>query len=83
LIGNGIDFTNVVQNVTFGIGTTKQTILVPIACDSITEPTEQFNLVLKHVPGGDTSITILEPSVSVGVIFDTSKRTINLKNSSL
>ena len=77
MIGNGIDFTNVVQNVTFGIGITNQIVLVPITRDSITEPTEQFNLVLKDVPGGDTIITILEPSVSVGIIFDTSKGTIN------
>ena len=73
LTGNGVDFTDVVKNVTFDIGETTQNVLVPITCDSIAEPTEEFNLVLKLVPGGDTNITILKPSVSVGIILDTSK----------
>ena len=64
------------HNVTFDIGETTQSVLVPITLDSITEPTEEFNVVLKHVLGGDTSIAILEPSVSVGIILDTRKSTV-------
>lgn len=65
-----------VRNVTFEIGETMQTVLVQITSDSIPEPSEEFNLVLKHVPEGDTSIIISEPSVAVGIIFDTSKGTV-------
>ena len=46
----------------------------------IAEPTEEFNLVLQHVPGGDTNIIILEPSVSIGIILDTRKTTLNVHN---
>ena len=78
LIGNGVDFTDIVQNVTFDIGETTQDVLIPITRDRIAEPKEEFNLVLKHVPVGDTSITILEPSVCVGIILDTRKATLNV-----
>ena len=74
-IKDGVDFTSTIQNVIFDIGETTRSILVPITRDSIAEPTEEFNLVLKYVPGADT-ITILEPSVSVGIILDTSKSTV-------
>ena len=80
---DGVDFINTTQNVTFDIGETTQSVLVPITLDSITEPTEEFNLVLKHVPGGDPNITILQPSVSVGIILDTRKSTVeHVRNSS-
>ena len=74
--GNDVDFTDVVQNVTFAIGETTQNVLVPIIRDDIPEADEEFNLVLKNVLGGDTSIDILEPSVSVGIIIDTSESII-------
>ena len=61
---------------TFEIGETIQSVSVPIIRDSIIETAEEFNLVLKRVPGDDTNITILEPSVSVGIITDTSEFTI-------
>ena len=77
--GNGVDFSDIVQNVSFDVGETTQAVLVPITRDRIAEPTEEFNLVLKHVPGGDTNITILEPSVSVGIIVDTRKATVNVQ----
>ena len=73
LTGNGVYFTDIVQNVTFEIGETIQSVSVPITRDSIIEAAEEFNLVLKRVPGDDTNITILEPSVSVGIITDTSE----------
>ena len=61
---------------TFEIGETVQTVSVPITRDSIIETAEEFNLTLKRVPGDNTNITILEPSVAVGIITDTSKFTI-------
>ena len=75
-IGNGIDFNSAVQNITFEIGQTIQNIHIPIIYDSIIESNEEFNLVLKHVPGGDTNTAILEPSISVGIILDTCKTAI-------
>ena len=71
--GDDVDFTDVVQNVTFAIGETTQNVLIPISRDDLPEADEEFNLVLKQVPGGDTGIAILEPSVSVGIITDTSE----------
>ena len=62
---------------TFEIGETVQTVSVLITRDSIIETDEEFNLILKRVPGDDTNITILEPSVSVGIITDTSEFTID------
>ncbi len=48
----GSDYTAVTTNLTFNVGETIKTVLIPIVADSLSEPTETVNLILSAPTGG-------------------------------
>ena len=65
----GSDFTGTgagTKSVTFAAGTTKQSIVIPIADDTVVESAETFTVLLQEAPGadpgaiGETTVTITD-----------------------
>jgi hypothetical protein len=57
--GNGVDFLNVSQPVTFGPNETMQTVNVPLCGDLLTESTETVNLAVNGGPVGFPTNAVL------------------------
>jgi len=63
-----VDYSNTIVNLTFEIGDTTKIMNVPITNDCETEGSENFIIVLRRF---DTSVGLLQPFHSVGIITDT------------
>ena len=60
ILGGGVDYDDVLVNVTFPAGSTSQVVTVNLIDDGILEPTEQFTIEIIGVhPEGDETIPCL------------------------
>ena len=60
MLGGGVDYDDVLVNVTFPAGSTSQVVTVNLIDDGILEPTERFTIEIIRVhPEGDETIPCL------------------------
>jgi len=60
MLGGGVDYDDVLANVTFPAGSTSQVVTVNLTDDGILEPTERFTIEIIGVhPEGDETIPCL------------------------